>query len=109
LYSCAELSKRIIALSTNGEVSIVDADSLDVKGSRDAQTGNVIFAKFLPTKTTMFSSKSNGAVLALVESGSSKSTYLRILAIDEADSILEQETEIPVESQVSQKNIALLI
>ncbi|KAF4619578.1 hypothetical protein D9613_004793 [Agrocybe pediades] len=98
LYSCAELPDRIVLLSTNGELALVQADSLEVKSSRGAQKGNVLFAKFVAAEATSLSSKSNGAVMVLVESGSAKKTQLRVLTIDEADSISEQESEIPIES-----------
>ncbi|KAF8165883.1 hypothetical protein B0H34DRAFT_254615 [Crassisporium funariophilum] len=106
IYSCDELADRIILLSTTGEVSVIDAQSLDIKSIHQLSTpsssrlASVMHAFILPSSSCSFVSAERGAVLAVVSSESSKKTYLKILAIDEADSISEYQTyDIPIERE----------
>ncbi|KAH9482205.1 hypothetical protein JR316_0004300 [Psilocybe cubensis] len=101
IYASTELPERLIALSTNGEVAVVDAESLEVKSSIQQSTlSNVIHATVLPASTSPFGRGLNGSILVVASAGSSKNTHLRILAIDEADSISqEQEHELSIDSE----------
>ncbi|KAF8883188.1 hypothetical protein CPB84DRAFT_193080 [Gymnopilus junonius] len=100
LYSCTDLPERIVALSITGNIAVVDADSLEVKTTFSSSASAVIHASFFSACTSSFSSLQQGGVLVVVSSGPSKSTHLRILAIDEADSIsLKQENQISVDSE----------
>lgn len=90
-----------MALSTTGDVTIIDADSLEVKTTFSSSPSTVSHASMFPASTSPLSSGQNTAILVMVASGSSKTTHLRILAIDETDSIsLKQESEISVDSEV---------
>ncbi|KDR84273.1 hypothetical protein GALMADRAFT_133615 [Galerina marginata CBS 339.88] len=99
LYFCDELPERIIAVTTTGDVSVVDAGSLEVKTTSSQKKSHVIHASMFPASTS-FLAQPKGAIIVTASSGSSKTTHLRILAIDEADSISQiQECEIPVDSE----------
>lgn len=101
LYLPPELSRRVVAVLANGGVAVIDADSLDVKSSTPSKHSNVIHVSSFPASTTKISSSSHGEILVLCQAGTSKTTFLRILSIDETDSISEQqEHEVPVDHQV---------
>ncbi|KAF9478651.1 hypothetical protein BDN70DRAFT_879661 [Pholiota conissans] len=100
LYTSPELSRRLVAVLTNGGVAVIDADSLDVKSTTPHKHSNVIHASSFPASTARFANSTAGAVLVLCQAGTSKTMVLRILAIDEADSISElQEHEVAVDHQ----------
>ncbi|KAF5322833.1 hypothetical protein D9619_000235 [Psilocybe cf. subviscida] len=100
LYSCKALPQRIVAVSSVAEVSLVDAESLEVKAALPGNASSVFGAYIFSAHFAAFSSGDEGAVLVLCQAGKSKTTHLRILAIDEADSILQRhEWELPVDSK----------
>ncbi|PPQ94798.1 hypothetical protein CVT25_007435 [Psilocybe cyanescens] len=102
LYSCGELPERVVALSTTGEIAVVDADSLEVKSSlQQSVSSGVIHASVFTASTSYLGRGTAGAIVVMATSGSSKKTHLRILAIDEADSIIsqEQDCELPLDSE----------
>ena len=95
-------------LSTTGELFLIDTDSLEVKStstttelSSSSNATSVIQAILLSSSQCSFFNVQNGAVLVVASSGPSKTTQLRIWAIDEGDSILDKRRYIiPVEAEV---------
>lgn len=96
-------------LSTTGELSLIDTDSLEATStskttelsSSSSDPTSVIQAFLLSSKQGSFFTAQNGVVLVVATSGPSKTTQLRIWAIDEGDSILERKRYvIPIESEV---------
>jgi len=93
-----ELKDKIVALSCAGDVTILDSESLDTKSnwttSSDGQT--VQYAWLLPMSPRTLQTK---AFMIVLYSGTSN-THLRILAIDETDSISQvkdEDIELPFE------------
>ncbi|KJA29589.1 hypothetical protein HYPSUDRAFT_195963 [Hypholoma sublateritium FD-334 SS-4] len=100
LYACPELSDTLVAVSTKGEISVINAESLEVKASASSKSSNVIYVSLYAADTTPFSTFQNGAILLLCQAGTNNTTNLRIYAIDDANSISEQcEHEISIDSQ----------
>jgi len=92
-----------VILSTAGEVSLIDADSLEVKSTSKttSNASSVIQAFLLSSSQCSFVNAKNGAVLIVISSGPPKTTHLRICIIDEEDSILDgRGYTIPVEAEV---------
>ena len=94
-------------LSTTGELFLIDADSLQVKSTsattESSSSSNVIQAfLFSSSQCSFFTAQNgNGALLVVASSGPSKSTQVRIWAIDEGDSILDKRGYIiPIEAEV---------
>jgi gephyrin len=102
LYSCEELPGRIAALSTTGDVEVIDIESLETKSSMPSSNSSTNTHAWLFSASTASLSRANsGATLVALSSGTSKTIHLRILAIDEADSISEEhEWEIPIDAEV---------
>lgn len=72
-----------------------------MKAALPGNASSVFGAYIFSAHFAAFSSGDEGAVLVLCQAGKSKTTHLRILAIDEADSILQRhEWELPVDSKV---------
>ncbi|PPQ69895.1 hypothetical protein CVT26_014158 [Gymnopilus dilepis] len=107
LYACEDLPERILAVSNTGSVTVMDANTLEVKATSDSNQSTVIHTSLFPASTCSFSSSSKGGALVMVSSGSSENTRLRIFAIDEADSIsLTEENEISVDSEESISSVS---
>ena len=94
-------------LSTMGEVSLIDADSLQVTSTSTvtklSSPSNVIQAFLLSSSQCSFFNVQNGAVLVVASSGPPKTTQLRmwVLDIDEGESISDKQGYIiPVEAEV---------
>ena len=102
LYSCEELPGRIAALSTTGDVEVIDIESLEAKSSMPSSKSSTNTHAWLFAASTASLSRANsGATLVTLSSRTSKTIHLRILAIDEADSISEEhEWEIPIGAEV---------
>ena len=102
LYSCEELPRRIAALSTSGDVEVIDVDSLEIKSSLlSSKSSSNTQTWLFSAGTASFSKAKSGVILVTFPSRTSKTIHLRILAIDEADSISEEhEWEIPIDAEV---------
>ena len=95
---CDELNGRIVALSCAGDVTILDAESLETKLNWPSSSNGptVQFAWLL----SMAPKKLQTRVFMIVVYSGTTNTHLRILAIDEADSISQfkdEDIELPVE------------
>ena len=102
LYACEDIPGRITALSTSGDVEVIDIESLETKSSMPSlNSSNTTHAWLFSANTIPLSRANNGATLVTLSSGTSKTIHLRIFAIDEADSISqEHEWEIPIDAEV---------
>ena len=102
LYSCEELPGRIAALSTTGDVEVIDIESLEARSSMPSSKSSTnMHAWLFSARTASLSRAKSGGTLVTLSSGISKTIHLRILAIDEADSISEEhEWEIPIDAEV---------
>ena len=95
-------------LSTTGQVSLIDAHSLEVKStstmtelSSSSKATSVIQSFLFPSRQCSFSNAQTGAVLVVASSGPPKATQVQICVIDEGDSIVEKGGyTVPIEPEV---------
>ncbi|KAF8805835.1 hypothetical protein BYT27DRAFT_7191996 [Phlegmacium glaucopus] len=107
IFSSTELPGRIVVLSTTGNVSVIDADSLEVKctsktteSSSSSNATSVIQSFLISSSQCSFFNSQNGAVLIVASSGPPKTTQLRMWIIDQGDSILDKGGyTIPLETE----------
>ena len=101
LYSCEELPGRIAALSTTGDIEVIDTESLEARSSMPSSKSSTNTHAWLFSARTASLSRANSGATLVTLSSASKTIHLRILAIDEADSISEEhEWEIPMDAEV---------
>ena len=101
LYSCEELPGRIAALSTTGDIEVIDTESLEARSSMPSSKSSTNTHAWLFSARTASLSRANSGATLVTLSSASKTIHLRILAIDEADSISEEhEWEIPIDAEV---------
>lgn len=94
-------------MSSTSDVCLVDTESLEAKGFWTGDGSNILSAYIFAAQTASFASGEEGAILVLCQAGKSKTTHLRILSIDEADSILQKhEWDLPVDSKVCAMSVA---
>lgn len=98
LYVSDELKDRIVALSCAGDVTILDSESLEVKSkcSSSSSGQTVRYAWLLPMTPRNLQTS---ALMVVLHSGT-PNAHLRLLAIDETDSISQvkdEDIELPFE------------
>jgi hypothetical protein len=93
LRNCEELPTRLLVLSPQSDLTILD-DDMNVKSTRTSSQDDCsvlqtfVFPRqscgFVPTR----SAPSRGAVVVFL-TASGKSTHVQVISVDEADTILE--------------------
>ena len=104
LHACQELPGRIVALSNTGDVTILNHEDLETISNHTQKSPDlgVLSSWLFPRSMLNVGDSQKGAILILVVSGATDTTHLRILAINEADSISQlREQNIGLSSEVS--------
>ena len=103
MHACHELPGRIVALSNTGDVTILNREDLETISNhtqKSPDTG-VLASWLFPRSVLNLGDSQKGGILVLIVSGVTDTTHLRILAIDEADSISQlREQTIGLSSEV---------
>jgi len=102
LHTCQELP-GIVALSNTGDVTILNPGDLETISNYTPNTADMrVLYSWLFPRSEILGDSQKVAIMILIVSGVTDTTHLRILAIDEANSVSQlQEQNIELSSEVS--------